>query len=100
MTASLPLGGNQPVEPHTHTLAHTQKWAAPRFPPPLQTTEAPEQKKKTTHSFWVAAHFLAPCLQLAVEINVSLDLLHVFKGKENKRGIWKVKKLSHVSGPL
>lgn len=84
---------------HTHARTHT-KVGSSTLPSTTSDYGGAWTEKKTTHSFWVAAHFLAPCLQLAVEINVSLDLLHVFKGKENKRGIWKVKKLSHVSGPL
>lgn len=47
----------------------------------LKDKEVPEQKKITLHIFRVVVHCLAPFLQLAVEIDVSQDLLHVFKGR-------------------
>lgn len=72
MTASLMLGGNQPIDPHTHTHTHKSGQLPPPPPRPLQTTERrrgawTEKKKKTLHIFWVAAHYLAPCLQPAAQ---------------------------------
>lgn len=60
---------------------HTQKRAAPSSSPsrPLQTTErrrgawTGKKKKKTLHIFWVAAHYLAPCLQPAAQTEASLE---------------------------
>lgn len=97
MTASLLLGGNQPIDPHTHTLAHTLAHTQVGSSALCSTTPDNRRKRrrlkrskktKKLHIFWLAVHYLALCLQPALKIDVSFLL--VFKERK-KRGIEPVK---------